>query len=161
MHPRLEPFTAICTCSLIVILLLTRIAGHETPAESWGTGRAVARIPRVPGGGTSRSGQGAFGNMCRGGECKVAFSVHFVLCSWFCITTRWWLGSNMVCVRTSTQVACSPRPRCGAAGTARSTSTSAATPQCLLLPHRLSRLSSWPVVTRSMRCVLCAAFSHW
>ena len=40
----------------------------QTPAESWGTGRAVARIPRVPGGGTSRSGQGAFGNMCRGGR---------------------------------------------------------------------------------------------
>ena len=43
-------------------------AGHQTSAESWGTGRAVARIPRVPGGGTSRSGQGAFGNMCRGGR---------------------------------------------------------------------------------------------
>jgi large subunit ribosomal protein L4e len=42
-------------------------AGYETAAESWGTGRAVARIPRVPGGGTHRSGQGAFGNMCRGG----------------------------------------------------------------------------------------------
>jgi large subunit ribosomal protein L4e len=45
-----------------------KMAGHETPAESWGTGRAVARIPRVPGGGTSRSGQAAFGNMCRGGR---------------------------------------------------------------------------------------------
>jgi len=45
-----------------------KMTGHETPAESWGTGRAVARIPRVPGGGTSRSGQGAFGNMCRGGR---------------------------------------------------------------------------------------------
>lgn len=43
-------------------------AGMETPAQSWGTGRAVSRIPRVPGGGTSRSGQGAFGNMCRGGR---------------------------------------------------------------------------------------------
>jgi len=43
-------------------------AGMQTPAQSWGTGRAVARIPRVPGGGTSRSGQGAFGNMCRGGR---------------------------------------------------------------------------------------------
>jgi len=43
-------------------------AGHQTPAVSWGTGRAVSRIPRVPGGGTSRSGQGAFGNMCRGGR---------------------------------------------------------------------------------------------
>ncbi|KAF4666415.1 60S ribosomal protein L4 [Perkinsus olseni] len=42
-------------------------AGYETAAASWGTGRAVSRIPRVPGGGTHRSGQGAFGNMCRGG----------------------------------------------------------------------------------------------
>merc|ERR1719465_75565 len=42
-------------------------SGYQTAAESWGTGRAVARIPRVPGGGTHRSGQGAFGNMCRGG----------------------------------------------------------------------------------------------
>uniref|UniRef100_A0A7S2QGF0 Large ribosomal subunit protein uL4 C-terminal domain-containing protein n=1 Tax=Zooxanthella nutricula TaxID=1333877 RepID=A0A7S2QGF0_9DINO len=41
--------------------------GYETAAESWGTGRAVARVPRAPGGGTHRSGQGAFGNMCRGG----------------------------------------------------------------------------------------------
>merc|ERR1712125_111651 len=43
-------------------------AGHQTSAESWGTGRAVARIPRVPGGGTHRAGQAAFGNMCRGGR---------------------------------------------------------------------------------------------
>jgi len=42
-------------------------AGYETAAESWGTGRAVARVPRVPGSGTHRTGQGAFGNMCRGG----------------------------------------------------------------------------------------------
>lgn len=37
-------------------------------AESWGTGRAVARIPRVAGSGTHRSGQAAFGNMCRKGR---------------------------------------------------------------------------------------------
>jgi len=43
-------------------------AGYDTASISWGTGRAVARIPRVPGGGTHRSGQGAFGNMCRGGS---------------------------------------------------------------------------------------------
>jgi len=43
-------------------------AGHQTSAESWGTGRAVARIPRVRGGGTHRSGQAAFGNMCRSGR---------------------------------------------------------------------------------------------
>lgn len=43
-------------------------ASKKVTASSWGTGRAVARIPRVGGGGTSRSGQGAFGNMCRGGR---------------------------------------------------------------------------------------------
>ncbi|XP_076651152.1 ribosomal protein L4 isoform X2 [Halictus rubicundus] len=47
---------------------VSKEAGHQTSAESWGTGRAVARIPRVRGGGTHRSGQGAFGNMCRGGR---------------------------------------------------------------------------------------------
>jgi len=43
-------------------------AGMGHSAESWGTGRAVSRIPRVSGGGTSRAGQGAFGNMCRSGR---------------------------------------------------------------------------------------------
>lgn len=47
---------------------VSRRAGHKHSAESWGTGRAVARIPRISGGGTHRSGQGAFGNMCRGGR---------------------------------------------------------------------------------------------
>lgn len=43
-------------------------AGMNHSAESWGTGRAVSRIPRVSGGGTSRAGQGAFGNQCRKGR---------------------------------------------------------------------------------------------
>jgi len=43
------------------------VVGYETAGSSWGTGRAVARVPRAPGGGTHRSGQGVFGNMCRGG----------------------------------------------------------------------------------------------
>ncbi|XP_065865793.1 large ribosomal subunit protein uL4-like [Euphorbia lathyris] len=47
---------------------VSKSAGHQTSAESWGTGRAVSRIPRVPGGGTHRAGQGAYGNMCRGGR---------------------------------------------------------------------------------------------
>jgi len=47
---------------------VSEMTGHQTSAESWGTGRAVARIPRVPGGGTHRAGQGAYGNMCRGGR---------------------------------------------------------------------------------------------
>jgi large subunit ribosomal protein L4e len=44
------------------------VAGMQVAAESWGTGRAVARVPRVHGGGTHRAGQGAFANMCRGGR---------------------------------------------------------------------------------------------
>lgn len=47
---------------------VSKYAGKQSSAESWGTGRAVARIPRVAGGGTHRAGQGAFGNMCRGGR---------------------------------------------------------------------------------------------
>jgi len=47
---------------------VSELGGMAASAESWGTGRAVARIPRVRGGGTHRSGQGAFGNMCRGGR---------------------------------------------------------------------------------------------
>jgi large subunit ribosomal protein L4e len=43
-------------------------AGHQHSAESWGTGRAVSRIPRVSGSGTHRAGQAAFGNMCRSGR---------------------------------------------------------------------------------------------
>lgn len=43
-------------------------AGMKHSAESWGTGRAVARIPRISGSGTSRAGQAAFGNMVRKGR---------------------------------------------------------------------------------------------
>jgi len=47
---------------------VSEMAGHQHSAESWGTGRAVARIPRVSGSGTSAAAQGAFGNMCRHGR---------------------------------------------------------------------------------------------
>ena len=47
---------------------VNELAGMQHSAESWGTGRAVARIPRVSGGGTSRCGQAAFGNQCRKGR---------------------------------------------------------------------------------------------
>uniref|UniRef100_A0A2K5MCH3 Large ribosomal subunit protein uL4 C-terminal domain-containing protein n=1 Tax=Cercocebus atys TaxID=9531 RepID=A0A2K5MCH3_CERAT len=47
---------------------VSELAGHQISVESWGTGRAVAQIPRVRGGGTHHSGQGAFGNMCHGGR---------------------------------------------------------------------------------------------
>jgi len=62
---------------------VSKLAGHQTSAESWGTGRAVARIPRVRGGGTHRSGQAAFGNMCRGGR---MFAPTKVWRKWHCRT---------------------------------------------------------------------------
>merc|ERR1712217_858182 len=77
-------------------------AGYQTSAESWGTGRAVARIPRVPGGGTHRAGQAAFGNMCRGG-------------GMFCPTKTWrrWhrrvpVGQKRHAVATSLAASCLP-----------------------------------------------------
>merc|ERR1712226_1811913 len=76
--------------------------GYETAAESWGTGRAVARIPRAPGGGTHRVGQATFGNMCRGG-------------GMFCPTKTWrrWhrrvpVGQKRHAVVTSLAASCLP-----------------------------------------------------
>nr|6RM3_LC0 Chain LC0, uL4 [Vairimorpha necatrix] len=43
-------------------------AGMQHSAVSWGTGRAIARCPRIGGGGSRRSGQGAFANFCRKGR---------------------------------------------------------------------------------------------
>jgi len=43
-------------------------AGMQHSAESWGPGRAVARVPRVSGSGTNRAAQGAFANSCRKGR---------------------------------------------------------------------------------------------
>ncbi|KAH9411020.1 ribosomal protein L4/L1 [Ordospora pajunii] len=47
---------------------VSKTAGKQHSAESWGTGRAVARVPRVKGSGTRRAGQGAFANFCRKGR---------------------------------------------------------------------------------------------
>lgn len=44
------------------------LAGKQHSAEGWGTGRAVARVPRIKGSGTRRAGQGAFANFCRKGR---------------------------------------------------------------------------------------------
>lgn len=43
-------------------------AGKNYSAESWGTGRALARVPRIKGSGSRRSGQAAFANFARGGH---------------------------------------------------------------------------------------------
>jgi ribosomal protein L4 len=45
-----------------------RTYAQSAIANIGSTGRAVARIPRVSGGGTHRAGQAAFGNMCRSGR---------------------------------------------------------------------------------------------
>ncbi|RCV10382.1 hypothetical protein SETIT_2G107700v2 [Setaria italica] len=69
IRPDVVTFThKLLSCNKRQPYAVSRHAGHQTSAESWGTGRAVSRIPRVPGGGTHRAGQGAFGNMCRGGR---------------------------------------------------------------------------------------------
>jgi large subunit ribosomal protein L4e len=47
---------------------VNRLSGMKHSAVSWGTGRAVARIPRVKGSGTSAAAAGAFGNQCRNGR---------------------------------------------------------------------------------------------
>eukprot|EP00310_Coccolithus_braarudii_P020298 CAMPEP_0183353290 /NCGR_PEP_ID=MMETSP0164_2-20130417/33171_1 /TAXON_ID=221442 /ORGANISM="Coccolithus pelagicus ssp braarudi, Strain PLY182g" /LENGTH=387 /DNA_ID=CAMNT_0025525945 /DNA_START=38 /DNA_END=1201 /DNA_ORIENTATION=- len=47
---------------------VNEMAGMQHSAHSWGTGRAVSRIPRISGSGTGRAAQGAFGNMCRQGR---------------------------------------------------------------------------------------------
>lgn len=47
---------------------VSKYAGMQHSAESWGTGRAMARVPRVKGSGTRRAGQGAFANFCRSGR---------------------------------------------------------------------------------------------
>ncbi|MBN3280174.1 RL4B protein, partial [Polyodon spathula] len=49
---------------------VSELAEHQTSAEPWGTGRAVACIPHVRGDGTHRSGQGTSQHM-RAGKGKM------------------------------------------------------------------------------------------
>lgn len=52
------------------------LAGKQHSAESWGTGRAMARVPRVKGSGTRRAGQAAFANFARKGSMAHPTSVN-------------------------------------------------------------------------------------
>ena len=56
-HPPTHPLSESIAKNKRQAYAVSEKAGHQTSAESWGTGRAVARIPRVGGGGTHRSGQ--------------------------------------------------------------------------------------------------------
>lgn len=102
-----------------------RLAGREYAAESWGTGRAVARIPRIGGSGTSRSGQGAFGNMCRGG------GMYNPLRSW----RRWHRKVNLKQKRHAV---------------ASALAASAVTPLVLARGHRVMNVPELPLVVDSL-----------
>ncbi|KAF3932669.1 hypothetical protein ABW19_dt0202100 [Dactylella cylindrospora] len=99
-------------------------AGHQTSAESWGTGRAVARIPRVSGGGTHRAGQAAFGNMCRSGRMFAPTKV------W----RRWHVKINLNQKRFAT---------------ASAVAATASQPLVLSRGHRISHTPSIPLVIDS------------
>ncbi|KAL8418317.1 hypothetical protein RB594_001794 [Gaeumannomyces avenae] len=102
-------------------------AGHQTSAESWGTGRAVARIPRVSGGGTHRAGQAAFGNMCRSGRMFAPTKV------W----RKWHIKVNQGQKRFATTSALA---------------ASAVAPLLLARGHRISSIPEVPLVVDSAVC---------
>nr|ACG41664.1 hypothetical protein [Zea mays] len=55
IRPDVVRFThKLLSCNKRQPYAVSRRAGHQTSAESWGTGRAVSRIPRVGGGGGGR-----------------------------------------------------------------------------------------------------------
>lgn len=70
-------------------------AGMQHSAESWGTGRAIARVPRVKGGGTNRAGQAAFANFCRKGRLAHPTKTH-----------RRWHRKTPLCLRRTVTAMC-------------------------------------------------------
>lgn len=100
-------------------------AGMQHAAESWGTGRAVARIPRIGGSGTSRSGQGAFGNMCRKGRMFAPLKTY----------RRWHRKTNLNQKRHAVAAALA---------------ASAVTPLVLARGHRVMEVPELPLVVESL-----------
>jgi large subunit ribosomal protein L4e len=100
-------------------------AGMQHSAESWGTGRAVARIPRIGGSGTSRSGQGAFGNQCRKGRMFAPLKTF----------RRWHRKINLNQKRHAV---------------ASALAASAVTPLVLARGHRISNVPELPLVVDSL-----------
>jgi len=96
-------------------------AGKQVSALSWGTGRAVARVPRVNGGGTHRAGQAAYGNMCRGGHM-------------FAPTKTWRRWHRKVNLKNKRYAVCS------------ALAASAVPSLVLARGHRIERLEEVPVV---------------
>ena len=100
-------------------------AGHEHSAESWGTGRAVARIPRIGGSGTHRSGQGAFGNQCRKGRMFAPLKIQ----------RRWHRKVNLTQKRHAV---------------ASALAASAVTPLVIARGHRVNEVPELPLVIDSL-----------
>lgn len=100
-------------------------AGMQHAAESWGTGRAVARIPRIGGSGTSRSGQGAFGNQCRKGRMFAPLKTY----------RRWHRKINLNQKRHAVAAALA---------------ASAVTPLVLARGHRVNNVPELPLVVQSL-----------
>lgn len=94
-------------------------------AESWGTGRAVARIPRIGGSGTSRSGQGAFGNQCRKGRMFAPLKVY----------RRWHRKINLNQKRHAV---------------ASAIAASAVTPLVMARGHRVNQVPELPLVVENL-----------
>ncbi|KAK1350864.1 ribosomal protein L4 [Hamiltosporidium tvaerminnensis] len=100
---------------------VSKKAGMQHSAESWGTGRALARVARVRGSGTRRAGQGACANSCRGGRRASPTTVN----------RRWNRKTNLMARRHALSV--------GIAG-------SAVTGLVESRGHRVSKLKSLPLV---------------
>jgi large subunit ribosomal protein L4e len=100
-------------------------AGHQHSAESWGTGRAVARVPRISGSGTHRSGQGAFANQCRKGR------MFAPLKTW----RRWHRKTNLTQKRHAV---------------ASALAASACTPLVFARGHRIQNVPELPLVLDSL-----------
>lgn len=101
------------------------LAGMDYAAESWGTGRAVARIPRIGGSGTSRSGQGAFGNQCRKGRMFAPLKVY----------RRWHRKINLNQKRHAV---------------ASAIAASAVTPLVMARGHRVNQVPELPLVVENL-----------
>jgi len=100
---------------------VSETAGMQHSAESWGTGRAMARVPRVKASGTRRAGQAAFANFARKGRMAHPTKTH----------RRWHKKTPLNTRRIATAV--------GVAATADAAVVEGR-------GHRISRVKSLPIV---------------
>lgn len=100
---------------------VSKDAGMQHSAVSWGTGRAIARVPRVKGSGTRRAGQAAFANFCCKGRMAHPTKTH-----------RRWHRKTPLCLRRTV--------------TAMSVAATANPSLIEARGHRISRVPVFPLV---------------